>query len=184
VKKIPTIFKRDPNDMSKVTDDPHPDCSWVFNGEGKATRKYDGTCCMVDSNGKFWKRREIKKGKKLPNGFQLEQEDPITGKCVGWVKVDINDPTNQYHGEAWTQKNHHDHGTYELCGPKVQSNPERLNVHTLIKHSDAEVFDLPNRTYDGIKKFLSNRDTEGIVFHHPDGRMAKIKKRDFGLKRK
>ena len=24
-------------------------------------------------------------------------------------------------------------------------------------------------------------DIEGIVWHHPDGRMAKIKRRDFGL---
>jgi hypothetical protein len=26
-------------------------------------------------------------------------------------------------------------------------------------------------------------DIEGLVFHHPDGRMAKIKLRDFGMKR-
>lgn len=27
-------------------------------------------------------------------------------------------------------------------------------------------------------------DGEGIVFHHPDGRMCKIRKSDFGIKRK
>jgi hypothetical protein len=29
----------------------------------------------------------------------------------------------------------------------------------------------------------AGQDMEGIVFHHPDGRKAKIKKRDFGQKR-
>jgi len=36
----------------------------------------------------------------------------------------------------------------------------------------------------GFREWLKGRDIEGLVFHHPDGRMAKIKKRDFGLKRK
>jgi len=35
----------------------------------------------------------------------------------------------------------------------------------------------------GIRTFLEHAGWEGIVFHHPDGRMAKIKGRDFGLKR-
>ena len=40
------------------------------------------------------------------------------------------------------------------------------------------------RTYDQIKDALENTDIEGIVWHHPDGRMVKIKKKDFGFKRK
>jgi hypothetical protein len=34
-----------------------------------------------------------------------------------------------------------------------------------------------------LREWLLDRDIEGLVFHHPDGRMAKIKLRDFGLKR-
>ena len=29
---------------------------------------------------------------------------------------------------------------------------------------------------------VANNNLEGIVWHHPDGRWAKIKRRDFGLK--
>jgi hypothetical protein len=36
---------------------------------------------------------------------------------------------------------------------------------------------------EGLREFLAAHDVEGVVFHHPDGRKAKIKKRDFGLKR-
>ena len=39
------------------------------------------------------------------------------------------------------------------------------------------------RMFAGLRAFLAGQDTEGLVFHHPDGRMGKIKLRDFGLKR-
>jgi len=38
--------------------------------------------------------------------------------------------------------------------------------------------DVP-RTFEAIKAYLGQRDIEGIVWHHPDGRIVKIKKRDF-----
>lgn len=34
MRKIPTIFLRDPEDMKYVTREPNPACQWVFNGEG------------------------------------------------------------------------------------------------------------------------------------------------------
>ena len=40
MQKIPTIFERDGR---FVTDTRHPDCGWVFDGEGRATEKLDGT---------------------------------------------------------------------------------------------------------------------------------------------
>jgi hypothetical protein len=40
-----------------------------------------------------------------------------------------------------------------------------------------------NRSFEALKKYLELNDMEGIVFHHPDGRMAKIRKTDFGIKR-
>jgi hypothetical protein len=58
-----------------------------------------------------------------------------------------------------------------------------LPAHALIPHSDTGEFDNVPRTFDGLRKWLADRDIEGIVFHHEDGRMAKIKLRDFGLKR-
>ena len=49
------------------------------------------------------------------------------------------------------------------------------------KHGEV-ILDCP-RDFDGLKEWLTTKDMEGIVFHHPDGRMCKIKKTDFGLKR-
>jgi hypothetical protein len=44
MRKIPTLFVRDPDDRRHVTEQITPGCEWVTAGEGTATRKYDGTC--------------------------------------------------------------------------------------------------------------------------------------------
>lgn len=181
MKKIPTIFQRDPERMQRVTDKQNPECGWVFDGEGVATRKYDGTCCLV-KDGKLWKRREIKKGQPRPEGFEIADYDEVTGKTVGWMPVS-DGKEDRWHVEAFGSGRHPD-GTYELCGPKVQNNPEGFDAHILVQHSKAARYDNVPRTFDGLRNFLEKRDIEGIVFHHPDGRMAKIKKRDFEQHRK
>ena len=166
--------------MREILDEPHPDCQWVFDGKGTATRKYDGTCVKIE-NGRYFKRREIKKGKNVPEGFIEEQFDQNTGKRIGWIEVDQNSKENKWHIEAFNLSLID--GTYELVGPKIQGNPEKYEVHTLIKHSEATQYvDVP-RTIDGIAQWLQDKDIEGIVFHHPDERMGKIKKRDFNQKR-
>lgn len=182
MKKIPTIFKRNPKNMRELLEEPHPDCLWVFDGEGVATRKYDGTCVKIE-NGRYFKRREVKKGKKVPFNFIEEMFDKNTGKRVGWVLVE-DTPENKYHLEAFNSlKRPVRNGTYELVGPKVQGNPEKYKIHTLVKHSEATPYHNVPRDFLGIADWLMDRDIEGLVFHHIDGRMAKIKKRDFGFKR-
>ena len=182
MKKIPTIFKRDPENRSSVINEPHPACGWVFAGEGVATKKYDGTCVKI-VNGCYFKRREIKPGNKPPADFIEEQADEVTGKRVGWVRINPKAKEDQWYMEALNTCYPLPNGTYELVGPKIQGNPEGFAYHVLIKHSDAWVFKDVPRTYEGLAAFMSDKDIEGIVFHHPDGRMAKIKKRDFGQKR-
>lgn len=182
MKKIPTIFKRDINDLRKIIPVPHEDCQWVFDGEGTATRKYDGTCVNVE-DGKYYKRREVKQGKNTPEGFIEEDFDSVTGKKVGWIEVNPSDKDNKYHIEAFNRYPKLVNGTYELLGPKIQGNPEKVSQHILILHSSAQkYFDVP-RTLEGLRSWLTDKDIEGIVFHHLDGRMGKIKKRDFNLKR-
>ena len=74
-------------------------------------------------------------------------------------------------------------GTYELCGKKVQGNPENIEGHKLIKHG-SEVLSLEDDSFEYIKQYLTENDIEGIVFHHRnDDRMCKIRKSDFGIKR-
>jgi hypothetical protein len=180
MKKIPTIFKRDPGNMSRVLNEPNPDCDWVFNGEGVATRKYDGTCCLV-KDGKLFKRRMVKKGKKPPKGYVEVDFDKNTGKSFGWVPV-TNSRENKYHLQAFGGRLFVD-GTYELVGPKIQGNPDGYDSHILINHNDATIFIGVPRDFVRLGAWLSDRDIEGLVFHHLDGRMAKIKKSDFGYKR-
>lgn len=182
VQKIPTIYERDwDGDRSRVLPQPAQGCEWVFAGEGVATQKYDGTSCMV-SRGVLYKRHEVRQDKPTPEDFQEVDDDLETGKKVGWVHV-ADGPEDKWHRDAWAREGMNlPDGTYELVGPKIQGNPERFSTHALIAHANAEPFIVP-RDYEGMKELLAELDVEGFVFHHPDGRMAKIKSRDFGIKR-
>lgn len=185
MKKIISLFERNYDGDRQVRNQVVPGAEWVINGEGFATRKYDGTCSMV-KDGKLFRRYEASENKPKPEGFILEErkeQKDIKGKDViklyGWVPVG-DGPSDQYHREAF--KGDEIDGTYEMCGPKVQNNPEKLLEHILIPHELAERLDAP-RSFDALKEWLKEKDIEGIVWHHPDGRMVKIKKKDFGFKR-
>lgn len=178
MKKIPTIFVRDHSQRNApITREWHPDCHWVRDGEGRGTRKWDGTSCRWDGTA-LWKRRELKSGQPEPLGFVLAGHDETTGKTVGWVQVDTS-AEDRWHNEALACTRLVHVGTYELCGPKVNGNPERIDHHTFILHGDWPA-EAP-RDFGGIADFLRQYSMEGIVWHHPDGRMAKIKSRDFGI---
>src|SRR5262245_3644744 len=51
VQKIPTLFIRDPKDMSRVLRDVTPGAEWVLQGEGVPTRKRDGTNVRITVRG-------------------------------------------------------------------------------------------------------------------------------------
>ena len=179
MKKIPSIFLRDfDGNPSLVKDVPDPAATWVFLGEGVPTRKFDGTCCLV-RGGKLYKRLDCKRGKTPPTNFEpCGPADPVTGHHVGWVPVG-DEPDSRWHREAFAAQPNLPDGTYELCGPKLQGNPEGQVAHVLIPHGVEKLADVP-RGFDALKEFLRERPIEGIVWHHPDGRMAKIKRTDFG----
>lgn len=184
MRKIPTIYQRDPDDMRWVTSEWHPDCGWVARGEGIATRKYDGTCVLIRRDGlavRAFARREVKKGKTPPPGFVEEQFDPNTGKRVGWEPADQSGFAKFITEAVEAAGDSLLPGTYELCGPKIQGNPEGFASHVLVRHADAERaphLDAPP-PIETLGKVLHALAWEGIVWHHPDGRMAKIKARDF-----
>lgn len=184
MKKISTIFKKDPNNLGRVINEVYPQNEWALT-DGVATRKFDGTACAV-IKGELYKRFDLKKGRTLPlNAIPCQEPDPITGHHPHWVKCERDDKANKYHFEAFdwlsTQMVAPD-GTYELIGEKVQGNPENIDRHILVKHGSYKE-PLKDRTFEGIKEYLTHRDIEGIVFHHPDGRMCKIRKSDYGIKR-
>lgn len=193
MKKIPTLFQRNYETDRLVRNEVTPGTEWVLKGEGVATRKYDGTCCMI-RDGKLYKRYEVKPGGKPPLDFEPANDtDPETGKQQGWVPVG-DGPDDRWHLEAFAKgyclANCYDlsdqgqliDGTYELCGPKINGNPDQFLGHFLVAHGMDVVEGCP-RDFEGLRSYLRTHCMEGIVFHHPDGRMAKIKKRDFGFKR-
>lgn len=194
MRKIISLFQRNYDGDRLVRDEVVPGAEWVLAGEGTATRKWDGTCCMV-RDGKLYKRYDAKQGKQPPAGFEPAQDaDPTTGHWPGWLPVG-DGPEDRWHREA-RERGHAiaegagsfgrvvdlTDGTYELCGPKVQGNPDGFTGHYLVRHGEAALPDAP-RDYAGLKAYLADRDIEGIVWHHPDGRMVKIKAKDFGIRR-
>ncbi len=178
MKKIISLFQRNYDGDRLVRDEIVPGAEWVTNGEGTATRKFDGTCCLV-RGGKFFKRHEVKAGKRPPPNFEPANDvDENTGKQQGWVPVG-DGHEDQWHREAFTGTE--TDGTYELVGPKVQGNPEDFERHTLIPHGQHPV-DAP-RTFVLLKEWFMSMPIEGVVWWHPDGRLVKIKAKDFGLTR-
>lgn len=207
MKKIISLFKRDYEGSRQVYNEIVSGAEWVIAGEGVATVKFDGTCCMVRA-GKLYKRydrkltkanaRRLKRNKfyaplpedykPAPPGWEAAEEYPNhhTGHWPGWVPVG-DKPEDQWHREAWDNfkimvaQGYVNTGTFELVGPKIQGNPYGLDGHVLWHHGATFAFD-PPRDFEGLKEWLTTtQNIEGIVWHHPDGRMVKIKRRDFGL---
>jgi hypothetical protein len=185
VKKIPTIFERDwTGDKSRVTDVCNPEALWVFQGEGVATRKYDGTAVLVE-DGVLYCRYDAKNGKTPPPNFRPAQDAPDeeTRHWPGWVPADKRQHKWQIAAFTSYVTGILPNGTYEACGPHFQSNPENYPSDLLVPHARAERFEDAPRTFVGLAEWFKGHDIEGLVWHHPDGRMAKIKKKDFGLRR-
>ncbi len=199
MEKIISLFQRNYETDRLVRDEVVPGAEWAVNGEGVGTRKYDGTCCKV-TDGKLYKRydfnpqniKAIKRALKTnnlppspvwgepPQGWIKAQDAPdsVTFHWPGWLLVG-DGPEDKWHREAF--RGDEPDGTYELCGPSIQSNPEKFETHVLVRHGET-VLDAP-RTFNALRDWFKDIDIEGVVWHHPDGRMVKIKKKDFGYKR-
>lgn len=204
MKKIPLVFVLD-RTSGALTSDVRPESAWVPAGEGIATVKHDGSATRW-KDGRLWKRydrkldkaaqRRFDQGHALdpldenlfktpPAGFEpcQAQADPVTFHWPGWVPVDAADPADQWHRQALegtSPADFEEGATYELVGPALSRNPYELARHELWKHG-RDVVDVPDRSFEGLRAFLAPLQAEGLVFHHPDGRMAKIRRKDYGL---
>lgn len=183
MKKMKTLFKRtfEGHNVANTVNEVTEGCEWVLNGEGVATRKLDGTCCLV-KGGKIFARFDYKKGRKLPDGAIPCQEKPddITGHFPHWVEVK-DQPQYKWHKRAFEKTNGLEDGTYELIGEHFQDNPEQVKQgDILVKHGSIVLDNVP-RTFEGIKEYLRTHEIEGIVFHRGNGDMCKIKRTDFNF---
>lgn len=180
MQKIISLFQRNYESDHFVRDAVVPGAEWVLSGEGIATLKHNGTCCLILS-GVLYKRHDVKKGKSSPMGFiPAQAPDAVTGHHPGWLPVSMSMvlTEDQWHREAWADLPKKSDGTYELVGPKVQGNQGGYARHLLLKHGDTPLPLFP-RTYSEIHRSFQSFPWEGVVWHHPDGRMVKIKVRDF-----
>jgi hypothetical protein len=205
MQKVITLFQRNYDTDRLVRDEIVPGAEWVVNGEGIATRKWDGQCCALksdpDSSLKvhvLYRRYELKAGKPAPERFIPAQEpDPKTGDQPGWMPVDLMSKADQWFHAAFLnflKVGVAELGTYEAIGPHFgggshDKNPEGLPEDMLIAHDKAGLLhDFP-RDFHAIRCWFqlmqegANPSIEGVVWHHDDGRMVKIKARDFGIRR-
>ena len=160
MKKITSLFARDPSNPQILTDAFHPDAAWVVAGEGVATRKWDGTSVLV-RGGKLFARYDVKRGKTVPTGFEPAQDpDPNTGHHPGWVPAER--PEDKWIRAAAEGKTLED-GTYEACGPKINGNPEGWLFHQLIRHGRDVLEGVP-RDKHGLVNFFRTNNIEGVVW--------------------
>ncbi len=195
MKKIPTLFQRQDSGRY-VIDQVTPGCEWVLEGQGVALRKFDGVCVKRDESGEWWARRTVNNYSDplaAPTDCVLEEMDTTTGKAFGWVPSEMSS-FHEVLGEVLDNgySPTHGPGTYELMGPTINGNPEKLDWPALVKHSHApRVWPLvgkPPYTFAWLREFMLTGTThtfplhaEGVVWYHAsgDGRMVKLKRRDF-----
>lgn len=202
MKKIPTLFERkfENHHVTEILPNVTNGMEWVLDGEGIATVKMDGSCCAI-INGEFYKRYDAKNGKPVPEGaIKCQDEpDPVTGHLPCWVKVKENDPDDKWFMIAYNNYREEqcridistlgepkkycygalDGGTYEAIGKHFCGNPYNLNNDILVKHGEIKI-DV-ERSFNGIRKYLSEHYIEGIVFWKYGEPRCKIKRTDFGF---
>ena len=181
MKKIPTLFVRVFNNhrVVDITPEVTPGLEWVLSGEGKATVKIDGSCCLI-KNGELYRRYDAKAGRKPPEGaIPCCDPDPITGHWPHWVKCSESNPDDRWYLTAYKNTPDTFDGTFEAIGSHFQKNPYRLDTDILVPHGQ-EVIDV-SRTFEGIREYLRTHNIEGIVFWKDGEAQCKIKRRDFGF---
>jgi hypothetical protein len=183
MEKIPTLFERD--DRFRVVDKPRAECMWVLEGEGTPTEKLDGTNVRLTVRSgrlvRVEKRRNPSKAQKLQgivDGWYTDTDEHAADDK--WIltavrNTDVSD---------WPDGEH----PCEALGPRIQGNPLALGDYLCVPFNlEVPVYQDVPRSYTELRDFLAELESryapghlaEGIVFHHPDGRRAKIKRKDF-----
>ena len=186
MKKIPTCFERvfEGHKIKGILPDFHCGICKYAVENGTATLKLDGSCCMIKDHHIF-KRYDFKPGRKLPAGAIPCQDRPdeVTGHFPHWVKCEPNNPADKWFLEAYDRYSSlhlwRSGDTFEAIGKHFNGNPYNLSNDILVPHGTIEL-DVP-RTFEGIKKFLTENYIEGIVFWRDGEPKCKIKRSDFGL---
>ena len=187
--KIPTMFQRSQENRWLVIPVITPGCEWVTDGEGYTFEKLDGMNVRITvRNGdavRLEKRRNPSKPQKRAGILDPWYVDTMADEDKHLYTAYRNTITG-----LWPDGEH----CCEAIGPKIQGNPLDLAEPTCVpvdlRATPDNALDVPRKPKDlcvyvedmtsvftGTRRVLA----EGIVFHHPDGRRAKIKRKDFGF---
>ena len=186
VKKMPALFviNRETHEATNEINEP---AAWIFEEPARATLKRDGTSITVTGDGQVFARRSVKRGKTAPPDFILAETDSFTGHSFGLEPIEqsgFNKMFKEAVGEGSLTA-----GTYELCGPKVNGNPEGLASHKLLAHGSDEADEIPDMSklsraeaYETLKTIFAGykeRGIEGVVWWGAKGKRTKLRVKDF-----
>lgn len=186
VKKMPALFVID-RIKHQATTEINEAASWIFTEPSRATIKRDGTSITVTDDGQILARRSVRKGKKAPQGFILAEIDSFTGHSFGLEPMEQSGFAKMFAqasaGETLAP------GTYELCGPKINGNPENLTEPKLLLHGSDEATEIPDMTkmdrndaFETLKTIFLDyheRGIEGVVWWGSHGKRTKLRVKDF-----
>ena len=151
--------------------------------EGKRivpTFKRDGTAVFRDADGEWFTRRAVRPGKKAPEGFIPLETDPNTGITFGWepkesssMKKFLNRAITRFIEDNGTEPPKDT--TFELLGPKINGNPEKVSADELRIHGCERATEFPTiedilnsddpfAMLEPIFADFRARNIEGIVF--------------------
>lgn len=181
--KLKSLFiRKEINGRFIVTNEIDEDCKWVFEDESVlAVEKLDGTnVSIIIENGKI--TRIFNRTSEVPF-FNTGKRHLIEAVQNAYERGYCNFTDGQYFGE--------------VIGPKVQGNPYKLDYHiwlpfdTVVKKNFAyKSWGKYPKTFEAISEWFKDLMplyymslhkgeqgfVEGIVFHHLDGRMAKLRR--------
>lgn len=189
MKKIPTAFKRIFEGHKIVSVLPEYTNGWCKNAveNGTPTIKIDGSCCAI-IDGVFYKRYDAKKGKPIPDGAIMCQNEPdaITGHLPCWIGVTEKNPADKWFIAAYNRGISDNipiqDDTYEAIGKHFNGNPYKMVYDTIVKHGVLLIADDVN-SFESAKEWIENHpEHEGIVWWYDGEPVCKLKRSDFGLK--
>ena len=197
MRKIPTIFTR--LDDGSIVNEITSGCRWVTRGEGVPIEKLDGTNIRLTVRNGIIVRVEKRRNPK-PQELQKAANQGVRQLDPWYTDANRDDPADQHIFAAVDfvpQPVVLDDGEYsaEAVGPKIQGNPLGLTEPACFLFSVPSVantlaYQYVPTGFEELRAWFQTAQSiyspghapEGIVFHHPDGRRAKIKAEDFGVR--
>ena len=181
--ECPFIRKLMPNGDYIVTPEINPGYEWVFEDESvMAIEKLHGTNVSI----------VIQEGTVI-SVFNRTERIPFINKGKRYITEGVLNAKEKGYLEFLGDGQHFG----ELIGPKINGNPYKLDTHLFIpfsgfcqKHLKYKCWGKYPKTFESIREWFKelmplyasmqgDREkgfVEGIVFTHPDGRMAKLRR--------